>query len=104
MDRYATTDTSKRDIIAFLWARYKDDHNTLRLQNEHLSGLERPYNLEDPTDPARALIDLEAKERILAEISDRYLEAWMSAQIVLNALALPYAWHKDYNEGWAKGL
>lgn len=95
---------STSDIVIFLKERYAEDVETLRLQDEHHSGLEKPYDLTNPTDPARALIEVEAKQRILKEVTGRYLEAWIAAQVILNALALPYAWHEDYDSSWAKGL
>lgn len=55
-------------VRAFLTARYDEDERTLRIQDEHLSGHDRPYNPADPTDPARGLRRIEAHRRILAEV------------------------------------
>lgn len=51
--------------------------------------------------PARVLADIDAKRRIVAEMTGRYLESWTAAQTVLNALCLPHAGHPDYDPAWA---
>jgi hypothetical protein len=54
--------------------------------------------------PWKVLADLKSKRRILEEMSNSYLQTWTAAQTVLNALALPFADHPDYQQEWKRLL
>lgn len=99
------------DLVEFIRARLAEDERHLRLLDEHLSGHERPYNLADPTDPARVLRGVEAKRRIV-ERAERIREnaedfpgrvtydvAWATAQD-LRDVASEWSDHADYRQEW----
>jgi hypothetical protein len=55
-------------------------------------------------DPARVLAECEAKRRIVAEMANYWVEGASRTgdlpEVVLTALALPYADHPDYRDAW----
>lgn len=55
------------DLVQWLRAQLDEDEQIARALDEHLDGHERPYNLADPTDPARVLVDVDAERRIIDE-------------------------------------
>lgn len=106
MDRLVT------DFTLWLRAQLDEDERIARALDEHLDGHERPYNLADPTDPARVVAEVDAKRRILAahpyqEYGAEWCgrctgqeghESWPCT--TLRLLALPYAGRPGYRHEW----
>lgn len=111
------------DFTLWLRAQLDEDEQIARALDEHLDGHERPYNLADPTDPARVLVDVDAKRRIIDEhyVATGYDGHSVDADVcgrcaeddqaggragdpwpctTLRLLALPHAGRPGYRQEW----
>lgn len=98
------------DLIAFLRARL-DDYQRHIAKLRELTAEDQGWLQSDeelPPEPDRPMIDLDAKRRIIdwyEEHKPPYGSAdqqviYEDAEIVIQLLALPFADHPDYREGW----
>lgn len=91
------------DLPEFLLARFAEDENTARFApstaewawRPETPGPLSPLALALP-DPARIVADCEAKRRIVQACN----YDGMTADHVLECLALPYSDHPDYRQEW----
>jgi len=94
------------DLTSFILARTAEDEAFARSEAVLRDG--DPYYsteagaFERYFDPARGLAECEAKRRIMEECADlAYSEdVYTHADLILAALALPYADHPGYREEW----
>lgn len=49
---------------------------------------------------ARVLADSYSKEQLVREVTAEWRDGYVTARLVLEFLALPYAGHPDYNPAW----
>jgi hypothetical protein len=93
------TDTgTKTDLAAFLLARFAEDEKIVQGRPQQVT-----YFGEVVYDPARILVECEAKRRLVEELARMEDEemGWDGIeQWVMSYLALPYADHEDYQEEW----
>lgn len=54
-----------KERVEALRRKLDEEQRAIQLQDEHLSGLERPYNPDDPTDPTRVFLDITFKREVL---------------------------------------
>jgi len=93
------------DLTEFLLARIAEDEGVARDVGEGY-----PRALLGPSAhshafkwlPARVLAECEAKRRIMEECADLASseDVYTHADLILCALALPYADHPEYREAW----
>lgn len=115
----AVSDLARDELAAFLLARFAEDKAAARdylpeyeQERERLAASLRgssfvlaPWLVARLDDPARVLVEVEAKERIVR----RYVDTWNGTNlfdgdeyetVILPLLALPYANHPGYRVEW----
>lgn len=116
--------TTTDGLVSFLRARLDEDEQDALAQQAFDAQMieERGLNVDaiaipplsqlgSPGDPARALVEVEAKRRILdlhAPVIDGTQSSWTwfagsesESSAIVRLLALPYASHPEYRKEWA---
>jgi len=91
------------DLTAFLRARLDEDANDIASASPMPGRSSRLATMQGTTvlmDATRAIAEVDAKRRILDWAGSPALPAY-ERLYVLDALALPYASHPDYQKTWA---